>query len=138
MVDATVGHGGHSFLFGKRLGPAGTVVGFDLDSRSLERARERLAALSCKVILLQSNFARVAERLAELEMRKVDFILADLGLHQIRLMTNNPRKITGLEGYGIEVVERVHTETKPNKENIEYLKVKAKKMGHLLSIKTTE
>jgi 3,4-dihydroxy 2-butanone 4-phosphate synthase/GTP cyclohydrolase II len=65
-------------------------------------------------------------------------ILVDLGLHQIRLLTNNPRKIIGLEGYGIEVIERVPIETKPNKENIEYLKVKAKKMGHLLSIKTTE
>jgi 3,4-dihydroxy 2-butanone 4-phosphate synthase/GTP cyclohydrolase II len=62
-------------------------------------------------------------------------ILADLGLHKIRLMTNNPRKIIGLEGYGIEVVERVPIETKPHQENIEYLKAKAKKMGHLLSIK---
>ncbi len=63
-------------------------------------------------------------------------ILADLGLHKIRLMTNNPRKIIGLEGYGIEVVERVAIETKPHQENIEYLKAKAKKMGHLLSIKS--
>jgi 3,4-dihydroxy 2-butanone 4-phosphate synthase / GTP cyclohydrolase II len=65
-------------------------------------------------------------------------ILADLGLHKIRLLTNNPRKIIGLEGYGIEVVERVSIETKPLKENLEYLKTKAKKMGHLLSIKTAE
>ncbi|OGP90838.1 MAG: bifunctional 3,4-dihydroxy-2-butanone 4-phosphate synthase/GTP cyclohydrolase II [Deltaproteobacteria bacterium RBG_16_47_11] len=65
-------------------------------------------------------------------------ILVDLGLHKIRLMTNNPRKIIGLEGYGIEVVERVSIETKPLKENIEYLKTKAKKMGHLLSIKSGE
>jgi len=65
-------------------------------------------------------------------------ILADLGLHKIRLMTNNPRKIIGLEGYGIEVVERVSIETKPHQENIEYLKAKAKKMGHLLSIKSGE
>ena len=65
-------------------------------------------------------------------------ILADLGLHKIRLMTNNPRKIIGLQGYGIEVVERVPIETKPNKENVEYLKTKAQKMGHLLSIKTGE
>jgi len=85
MVDATIGHGGHSFLFGQRLGPAGTLVGFDLDSRSLERARERLAALSCKVVLLQSNFSRIAERLAELEIRQVDFILADLGLCSAQL-----------------------------------------------------
>ena len=65
-------------------------------------------------------------------------ILADVGLHKIRLMTNNPRKIIGLEGYGIEVVERVSIETKPQKENIEYLKTKAKKMGHLLSIPSSD
>jgi 3,4-dihydroxy 2-butanone 4-phosphate synthase/GTP cyclohydrolase II len=65
-------------------------------------------------------------------------ILVDLGLHRIRLITNNPRKIIGLEGYGIEVVERVPIETQPLKENIEYLKTKAKKMGHLLSIKSGE
>jgi 3,4-dihydroxy 2-butanone 4-phosphate synthase/GTP cyclohydrolase II len=65
-------------------------------------------------------------------------ILVDLGLHKIRLMTNNPRKIIGLEGYGIEVVERVPIETKPHQENIGYLKAKAKKMGHLLSIKSGE
>ncbi len=65
-------------------------------------------------------------------------ILVDLGLHKIRLMTNNPRKIKGLEGYGIQVIERVPIETRPNKENIEYLRVKAKKMGHLLNIKSGE
>jgi 3,4-dihydroxy 2-butanone 4-phosphate synthase / GTP cyclohydrolase II len=65
-------------------------------------------------------------------------ILVDLGLHRIRLMTNNPRKIIGLEGYGIEVIERVPVETKPHQENIDYLTVKAKKMGHLLSIETSE
>jgi 3,4-dihydroxy 2-butanone 4-phosphate synthase/GTP cyclohydrolase II len=65
-------------------------------------------------------------------------ILADLGLHKIRLMTNNPRKIIGLEGYGIKVVERVPIETKPLQENIEYLRAKVKKMGHLLSIKSGE
>jgi 3,4-dihydroxy 2-butanone 4-phosphate synthase / GTP cyclohydrolase II len=65
-------------------------------------------------------------------------ILVDLGLQKIRLLTNNPKKIIGLEGYGIEVVERVPIETKPLKENIEYLMTKAKKMGHLLSIKSGE
>jgi 3,4-dihydroxy 2-butanone 4-phosphate synthase/GTP cyclohydrolase II len=65
-------------------------------------------------------------------------ILVDLGLQKIRLLTNNPRKIIGLEGYGIQVVERVPIETKPLKENIEYLMTKAKKMGHLLSIKSGE
>ena len=85
MVDVTIGHGGHSFLFGQRLGPAGTLVGLDLDSKSLERARQRLVGLSCRVILLQSNFSEVAERLAELDLREVDFLLADLGLCSAQL-----------------------------------------------------
>jgi 16S rRNA (cytosine1402-N4)-methyltransferase len=85
MVDVTVGHGGHSFLFGQRLSAAGTLVGLDLDSRSLERARQRLAPLACKVILLQSNFSQVAERLAELGIREVDYLLADLGLCSAQL-----------------------------------------------------
>ena len=63
-------------------------------------------------------------------------ILVDLGLHKIRLMTNNPRKIKGLEGYGIKVTERIPIESKPSQENIEYLKTKVKKMGHILSIKS--
>jgi 3,4-dihydroxy 2-butanone 4-phosphate synthase/GTP cyclohydrolase II len=61
-------------------------------------------------------------------------ILADLGLHKIRLMTNNPKKIIGLEGYGIKVVERVPIEVSPRKENISYLKTKQQKMGHVLKI----
>ena len=61
-------------------------------------------------------------------------ILADLGLHKIRLMTNNPKKIIGLEGYGIKVVERVPIEVTPRRENISYLKTKKKKLGHVLKI----
>jgi 3,4-dihydroxy 2-butanone 4-phosphate synthase/GTP cyclohydrolase II len=63
-------------------------------------------------------------------------ILVDLGVRKIRLITNNPRKIIGLEGYGIRVVGRVPIEMKPNTENLDYLKTKKKKLGHLLSIKT--
>jgi len=85
MVDVTVGHGGHSFLFGKRLGPNGTLIGVDVDPRSLERARQRLEGLACRVILVQSNFAQVADRLAELGIREVDFLLADLGLCSAQL-----------------------------------------------------
>ena len=85
MVDATVGHGGHSFLFGRTLGPAGTLVGLDVDSQSLHRARQRLAGLACKVILIKSNFARMAECLGELAISEVDFILADLGLCSAQL-----------------------------------------------------
>jgi len=59
-------------------------------------------------------------------------ILHKLGLGKIRLMTNNPRKIVGLEGYGLEVVERVPIEVKPRKDNIKYLETKRQKMGHML------
>ena len=58
--------------------------------------------------------------------------LVDLGLKKIRLMTNNPRKIVGLEGYGLQVVERVSIEIKPEEGNIRYLKTKKKKLGHIL------
>lgn len=85
MVDVTVGHGGHSFLFGKRMGPGGTLVGLDVDPKSLERARQRLEGLPCKVILVQSNFSQVADRLAELGIKEVDFLLADLGLCSAQL-----------------------------------------------------
>ncbi|MBW2038670.1 MAG: bifunctional 3,4-dihydroxy-2-butanone-4-phosphate synthase/GTP cyclohydrolase II [Deltaproteobacteria bacterium] len=61
-------------------------------------------------------------------------ILVDLGLHRVRLMTNNPKKVIGLEGYGIEVVESVPIEVSPRRENISYLKTKQKKMGHVLKI----
>jgi len=61
-------------------------------------------------------------------------ILRDLGIRKIRLMTNNPKKIVGLQGYGLEVVQRISIECKPGKRNINYLKTKKKKMGHLLSI----
>ncbi|MFA5362232.1 MAG: bifunctional 3,4-dihydroxy-2-butanone-4-phosphate synthase/GTP cyclohydrolase II [Candidatus Omnitrophota bacterium] len=61
-------------------------------------------------------------------------ILADLGLKSIRLLTNNPRKIVGLEGYGLKVLERVPIEIEPNKINYRYLKTKKDKMGHDLHI----
>ena len=61
-------------------------------------------------------------------------ILRDLGVRKMRLMTNNPKKIVGLEGYGMEVVERVPIEIPPNEENVDYLKCKREKMGHLLHI----
>jgi len=59
-------------------------------------------------------------------------ILADLGLKTIRLLTNNPRKIVGLEGYGLEIVEQVPIKMRPNPHNAKYLKTKREKMGHLL------
>ena len=62
-------------------------------------------------------------------------ILADLGLSKIRLLTNNPRKIIGLEKYGLEIVERVPIIIKPNKLNKKYLKTKREKLGHYLEEK---
>ncbi|MCI0469773.1 MAG: bifunctional 3,4-dihydroxy-2-butanone-4-phosphate synthase/GTP cyclohydrolase II [Nitrospirae bacterium] len=59
-------------------------------------------------------------------------ILVDLGVKKIRLMTNNPKKIIGLEGYGLKVVERVSIECSPHDKNVVYLKTKKKKLGHML------
>ncbi len=59
-------------------------------------------------------------------------ILADLGLHTIRLLTNNPRKIVGLEGYGLKITEQVPIRIKPNPHNARYLQTKREKLGHLL------
>ena len=59
-------------------------------------------------------------------------ILADLGLKTIRLLTNNPRKVVGLEGYGLEIIEQLPIRVKPNPFNAQYLETKRKKLGHLL------
>mgnify|MGYP000389058625 CR=1 FL=1 len=61
-------------------------------------------------------------------------ILADLGLHEIRLLTNNPKKVIGLEGYGLKVVETIPIITSPNPYNLHYLETKQKKLGHRLEI----
>jgi 3,4-dihydroxy 2-butanone 4-phosphate synthase/GTP cyclohydrolase II len=61
-------------------------------------------------------------------------ILVDLGVREIRLLTNNPKKIIGLEGYGLKVVERVPIEVAPNADNVKYLKTKKKKLGHILNV----
>ena len=68
-------------------------------------------------------------------------ILADLGLKKLRLMTNNPKKVVGLEGYGMEVVERVPIEVPPHPQNLRYMLTKKEKMGHdlhLLSLDAVE
>lgn len=65
-------------------------------------------------------------------------ILADLGIKKVRLMTNNPKKIIGLSGYGIEIVDRVEIQMNHNERNKYYLKTKKAKMGHMLKFKEEE
>ena len=64
-------------------------------------------------------------------------ILADLGLHNIRLLTNNPKKVVGLEGYGLKVVETIPIIISPNPYNLHYLETKQKKLGHHLGVQDT-
>ncbi|MSQ36199.1 MAG: bifunctional 3,4-dihydroxy-2-butanone-4-phosphate synthase/GTP cyclohydrolase II [Dehalococcoidia bacterium] len=61
-------------------------------------------------------------------------ILVDLGVRKMRLMTNNPTKRSGLEGFGLEIVERIPIEVVPNPHNLRYLQTKREKMGHLLGV----
>lgn len=62
-------------------------------------------------------------------------ILADLGVRKMRLMTNNPKKMVGLEGYGLSVVERVPVEISSCPENLKYLRTKCAKMGHIMDLR---
>ena len=61
-------------------------------------------------------------------------ILSDLGAHRMRLITNNPGKRAGIEGYGLTIVERVPLEIQPNEKNLEYLRTKRSKLGHVLHL----
>jgi 3,4-dihydroxy 2-butanone 4-phosphate synthase/GTP cyclohydrolase II len=62
-------------------------------------------------------------------------MLRYLGIHKMRLLTNNPVKRVGLEAYGLEIIENVPIEVTPNEYNIRYLKTKQNRMGHLLHLK---
>jgi 3,4-dihydroxy 2-butanone 4-phosphate synthase/GTP cyclohydrolase II len=61
-------------------------------------------------------------------------ILADLGVQKVRIITNNPGKRAGIEGYGISIVERVPLEIQPNENNLRYLRTKKEKLGHVLNL----
>jgi len=65
-------------------------------------------------------------------------ILFDLGVRRMRLLSNNPTKFHAMAGYGLEIVERVALETEPTLANAEYLRTKADKMGHLLTLPKTD
>lgn len=85
MVDATIGQGSHSFLFGQTLGPEGIIIGLDVDKKSIRRAHFTLKDLACKVILIRANFSQISDLLREHGIDKVDFILADLGVCSAQL-----------------------------------------------------
>ncbi len=80
MVDATIGQGGHSLLFGNTLGPDGVIIALDVDKKSIQGAQIRTKDLACKVIFIYGNFSQIGELVREHRVQKVDFILADLGL----------------------------------------------------------
>jgi len=85
MVDATIGQGGHSYLFGKFLGPQGLIIGLDIDDKAIESARKKLKDLTCKVVLVRSNFSEINQRVSEQGIDRVDFVLADLGVSSAQL-----------------------------------------------------
>ena len=80
MVDATIGQGGHSFLFGKTLGPDGVIIALDVDKKAIRGAQFRLKDLLCKVLFICGNFSEIGELVRSQEVSEVDFILADLGV----------------------------------------------------------
>ena len=80
MVDATIGQGGHSLLFGRTLGPDGVIIALDVDKKSIQGAQIRTKDLACRVISIYGNFSEIGELVREQGVEKVDFILADLGL----------------------------------------------------------
>jgi len=85
MVDATLGHGGHSRIFGRQLGPAGVLLGLDVDQNSIQGARLNLSDLDCKVVLVRENFEQLGAVLADQGIDKVDCIIADLGFCSAQL-----------------------------------------------------
>lgn len=78
-VDGTLGGAGHALAIAQHLGPHGTLIGFDVDSHAIARAREKLQRVSCRVILIQDNFRNMTEALLAHDIHHVDGILLDLG-----------------------------------------------------------
>ena len=84
-VDATVGGGGHSRLIGEKLSKDGILIGIDRDKEALKAAGERLEGLKCKVILVHSNYSEIKTVLKDLNIDKIDGVLADLGVSSYQL-----------------------------------------------------
>lgn len=89
IVDGTLGHGGHSLMFGSKLGPDGLLLGLDIDENCITRAQSILSSLACKVIVVRENFRKIAEVAADRGVGKVDLIFADLGFCSAQLSDKN-------------------------------------------------
>jgi 16S rRNA (cytosine1402-N4)-methyltransferase len=85
VVDGTVGHGGHCLLFGRGLGPGGTILGMDVDEDCIQRAQSILKELSCRVILVRENFRSIGEVMRSAGLEKADLVFADLGVCSAQL-----------------------------------------------------
>jgi 3,4-dihydroxy 2-butanone 4-phosphate synthase/GTP cyclohydrolase II len=106
------------------LAQEGAASGCSTSSSAYELQEEGLDTVEAN---LELGFAR---RPARLRHRGADPV--DLGLTSIRLLTNNPKKIIGLEGYGLRVADQIPIQHPPNEHNREYLRAKREKLGHLL------
>jgi len=85
IIDCTVGEGGHSIEFLKRIGPGGYLVGIDLDSSVLKKAEERLSTVSTNFKLFRGNFKDISNIIIEIGLGKVDKVFADLGMSSFQL-----------------------------------------------------
>jgi len=85
VVDVTVGSGGHARLFADRIGPAGVLIGMDVDASALERAEKALAGSACSVCLRRANFREVGRVLSDCSAGGADVLFADLGLSSPQL-----------------------------------------------------
>jgi 16S rRNA (cytosine1402-N4)-methyltransferase len=86
FVDVTVGHGGHSRLFGSQLGSEGTLLGLDVDQNSIQQAQLNLSSLVCRTVLVRENFSHLDNVFPQYGIQKVDCILADLGFCSAQLV----------------------------------------------------
>ena len=84
-IDGTLGGAGHAYEIAQHLGPDGTLIGFDLDSNAIARAREKLANVTCKIILVQENFRNLDRVLQEQGIETVDGIFLDLGFSSFQI-----------------------------------------------------
>ncbi len=97
MVDCTVGQGGHAALVSASLGPAGTIIGFDVDPGALAVAADRLRGTGAAFEPVRDNFVRVAHHLTQLD-RQADVVLADLGFSSCQMDDPNRGLAFGLDG----------------------------------------